>query len=465
MTNKQGDSQKKVIVMGLGVSGLASLRLLQKQNIESVVISRGEPETWRELSQALAFISRERCYREEIINDRDVQDFKSQNYKTVLLSPGIPREHPLVQLLIEAEMEVLSEIEWAYRTLKNEGALSPIIAITGSNGKTTTTTMIDFFMRKMGISIFTGGNIGIPFSDYVTDYLSSRKKCDFFVLELSSFQLESTYYFRPDYALLLNLTFTHGERYHQISDYARAKVRMLASADAKTICYYDPSIAEYHHFLKDGEFTKRFIDLKAIYQDTDLVSFFKFKLEHFKLMGKHNLANLKFVDELFKDLNLDFHKLNTWLAEFKGVPYRVEKIENKKGLAIYNDSKSTNWDSTMTAVNAFKDHPGKLWLVIGGKKRGHGDSILPHLDFFKARCDKLLFFGEASVDLMRECEGKIDHLASAFSLKDLLKPNLCDFSTSDVLLFSPAYPSFDQYKNYEERGEDFNRIVQSFDSE
>ena len=213
---------KRIAVFGMGVSGLSALRMLHALGADIIAINSGDIHSWAKVPGVLDYISLTSCYSE---NDLQLPKILEE-INLVILSPGIPRDHHLLLPLHERGIPVSGELELAYRYLESINKLVPIIGITGTNGKTTTTTflgeMIDLDHKK----VFVGGNIGVPFCDYAFDIFNQNEEADFILLELSSFQLESIDHFHVNIAIILNLFQNHGERYHSIEDYGRSKFKI-----------------------------------------------------------------------------------------------------------------------------------------------------------------------------------------------------------------------------------------------
>ena len=218
---------KRLLIFGIGRSGMSALRLSHREGASLSVVSAGNPRDWKNLESVLKFVSEDSCFDQDSVSG-DI--FKSADY--IILSPGISRSHPLLEKVLTYHIPVISEIELAFRSLDN--LKSPIVAITGTNGKTTTTTMIGEMVKSSGKTVFLGGNIGIPFCDYIL----SNKRVDYIVLELSSFQLESISVFKADISLMLNLYPNHGERYGSVDSYFDAKCNILRNMTSSDLLIY-----------------------------------------------------------------------------------------------------------------------------------------------------------------------------------------------------------------------------------
>lgn len=410
-----------IAIWGLGVSGLSALGYLHSKKHRLFAINQGEPEQWVNLEKVLAYTELENCFDEA---DPSIHELKLDQ---IILSPGVDRKSSLVKYFIDAGVEVIGEVELASRK-----CALPIVAITGTNGKTTTTTMIAECLELAGKRVFCCGNIGTPFCDFFNYELDSF---DIVVIELSSFQLESMVEFRANIAILLNIEPSHMERYDCFKDYADAKLNIFKRQKDT-----DLAIAPHAYLTKGAKELERItgVDLSKTH-----------------LMGDHHLYNLFCVLEVLKffAVSKPLSLLERFLATFKGVQFRLEYLGVKEGISFYNDSKSTNLHSTLSACLSMGANP--FSLIIGGKLR---DDKVEIADILKGLdIQKILAFGEAK-DLIL-AQTKEAHKVIGFdSLSDVIEYVWQDKGCAHVL-FSPGFPSFDQYKNYIDRGESFNRLV------
>jgi UDP-N-acetylmuramoylalanine--D-glutamate ligase len=438
----------KIIVWGLGVTGLASIEFALKQGHKILAIDQRLPLVASTLSRLnelksqygnLSWDEQSALSRPEVINDT----------QAILLSPGIPREHEFLKAYHQKNIPVLNEIEWAAKLFKG-----PIIAITGSNGKTTTTLLTAHLLKGLGLRVFAGGNLGRPF----VDYFNKEEQADIAVLELSSFQCESLFEFNAHSAALLNLSFTHAERYCDVLSYAEAKMRLTSMSSRFWLC------SEYDH-----------PELKSLWAKAEDLSHVRslrlemnqlneiYDLSDFTLFGKHNLMNLWSATCLILDVYPEQRaRLRQALKGFMAPEHRLEPVKShfSKRL-ILNDSKSTNPIATITALKAFEGNVDEVMLILGGKCRGGNDSLLPHWDELKKHFKTIAFYGESAKVHTEElhslgAENRLQY--SCFGLEDLLKA-LKDQETPNIWIFSPGFPSFDQFLNYEDRGRHFKKWI------
>lgn len=409
-----------IAIWGMGVSGVSALKALSKSNHFIYCINSGIPNSWKNFASICEFIDEKNFLAEG-------SEVLKYEFDQIILSPGIDRKSNLVAHFIENGVEVISEIELAFRQVK-----LPIVAITGTNGKTTTTTMISDCLKLSGLKVFTGGNIGIPFCDI----LDNDKTYDVAVLELSSFQLESLKNFKADIAIILNLSESHMERYQKVEDYVGAKLNIFNNQTTT-----DLAIAP-KEFLPDGGVV--LTKIKGI----DLLNT--------KLVGEHHLDNLFCVQKVLEFFNVknSIEIIEQFLENFGGVEYRLQNVGMKKDMTFYNDAKSTNPYSTISACEAMgeKDYS----LIMGGKLRSEVLEIGSVLKNIKPKI--ILCFGDAAELLVNQLGQnhnvvKFENLESVFNYIWKERP-------ASNIMFSPGFPSFDQYENYLARGRDFNRLFE-----
>ncbi len=430
----------KVAIFGMGKSGKAAVALAKKHKQDLYAVNKGPVETWYESEKLEGLLEKCACYSED--------DFAAHFHKMdeIVISPGIPVTHPVLTEARTKGVPLLSEIEYAYRMSKHV----PVIAITGTNGKTTTTTMISEALTKAGKKIFCGGNIGTPYCDLPL----SGESYDYAVIEVSSFQLETIHDFHPQIGLILNIFPNHSERYDQVHDYAHAKFRLLKNMTASNHLI----LGEENPYLDE---VKSHPVQKSYFMKGHLPDSFKkkFDFSEAKVRGEHNEANFYAtykVLELLHIPNLD-KLFQEFINEFAGVSHRLEYVLNFQGLSVYNDAKSTNTLATTTAIKAFAETEAPLYLILGGKLRNEADQVLPDLLPFKNKITKIFTIGEVTHRLAQELgnDFQVIEAQDLVSVLKLAKEN----HLKGNLVFSPAFPSFDQFKNYVDRGEKFKGWV------
>ncbi|MCP4913119.1 MAG: UDP-N-acetylmuramoyl-L-alanine--D-glutamate ligase [Oligoflexia bacterium] len=413
---------KKVTIFGFGVSGVSACKLCLSKGAKVTVVNQSKPES----SDDFTFVSQ---------NEASPELFSESDY--IILSPGIAREHDLLKSAL-GKVPIINEIELAIQFIPKD---VQYLATTGTNGKTTTVSLIDFVLKEKGIDVFTGGNIGTP----LCEYLLQNSKAKIINLELSSFQLESIDSLSPKRASILNVFDNHGERYSDFKDYQLAKENIAKKMGTDQKLLLGEALFPYQKFNCETILLK---DFQAEFIEIDMSKYI--------LKGDHNKLNIMsayfMVDFLFDSFS-DFEK---YAQKFKGVEHRLEFVSKGDEISFYNDAKSTNWLATMTALKSFPNED--LLLIVGGQRRGEGDlpSSEQVLEIEKT-CKQVLCFGESAPDI----KGLIQ---SAHEFKELEEAILYikNHSWKGVVLFSPAFPSFDQFKNYSDRGETYKSLIEKF---
>lgn len=442
---------KKVVVLGYGKSGISATRLLLVKGANVIISEKRKKE---ELSPSListfeiggGVIFETGGHRKNTIISADL----------VVVSPGVPRE--VYEVCYKKGIPVWSELELAWRFLSQKEKENTI-AITGTNGKTTTTSIVSELLKLSGYKVFTGANFGIPLSDYVL----SQAKVDKLVLEVSSFQLETVETFSPKVGILLNITPDHLERYQNEEEYAYYKYRLFEKQkkeDYSILPYKEQWFEKFRELVKgillffgkepgisaylknEEEFVLK------IGEEEEIYSFLGFKLK-----GIHNKLNYLAGSLGARLLGASKESVAKLVKEFVGFPHRLEFIGTFGGVYFINDSKATNVDATLQALNSV-NYP--VILILGGKHKGA--SYQPLVPLIKEKVKTLIIMGEAKYIIAEELQGLtetylVDNLAEALALAfKISKPG-------DTVLFSPACSSFDQFSDYQERGEIFRELV------
>lgn len=438
---------KKVAVYGLGVSGKATLIFLQDFALGSLlVVNRGAPESWgTDINGILDTFS---CPINCLAEESQITASELSQSELIILSPGIARESTTLGMALQMGVSIWNELELAAQMCE-----TPLLAVTGTNGKTTCVTFMGEVLKEAGCDPFIGGNIGRPF----LDGLKERSDFGVILLEVSSFQCESLETFHPKVAGILNIFPNHGERYADVESYRKSKWLLTQNQDSTDTVLTGPGVGDdpFSSKSKKRDLTScAEIELKA-----------NFDLSKLKLVGKHNRWNLGFCWEFLsaacpvlpcdeETLKASFQKV---ISQFKGVEHRLEFFKETERFAIFNDAKSTNWQATLTALEAVKEKELPIVLILGGQLRGHND--LPPEEFCEWVDNNhvtVLTMGESGKFLM-------DQGLSYHYLEDLQK--ICYFLRKDhmkkqTILFSPAFPSFDQFANYGVRGKRFKEIFE-----
>jgi len=447
-------SGKKVLVVGLGVSGRAVCELLLQQGHQVIGADlRGRAEFAGELD---ALEKKGCCFH---LGPHDRNDFLTAN--EIILSPGVPPELEPVQEAARRGIEIVGELDWAWRQVH-----LPVVAVTGTNGKTTTTSLIGEFFKEAGRAVFVGGNIGTPLSSWVL----AGERADLLVLEVSSFQLDTATKFRPDVGVLLNITEDHLDRYPDFAAYAASKLSLFArqsGADVAIVNGDDPICRQGRSSipgqvvwfsLKDTSAQARVEHQQALIYFPGAAPF-RLSLERTPLQGVHNRENILAAALAGAALNISPQVMQNVIDRYRGLAHRMEWVGSWRGIRFYDDSKATNVGAVLKALENF-DH--SVWLLLGGRdKLG---SYAPLAEALRVKGKGALVFGEAAPRIVKELTGSVEtrlfeDLPQAFAAAVKLA------APGDAVLLSPACSSFDQYQSYAQRGDHFKMLVQKLQRE
>ena len=435
---------KKIFILGMARSGYEAAKLLSDYNNEIIVTDGKE--------QKEELVSELESLGVKVIITSDQLSLLDDSFDYVIKNPGIKYDNPVVVKAKELGIKVINEIEMAYSFLDKS---VNIIGVTGSNGKTTTTTLISEFMKNSFDNVYLGGNIGIPLSNFVRDIKSNS----YLVLEISDHQLCDMYDFKTNVSVLTNITPTHLDFHKSYEVYQMTKKKIFNNHTSDDLAVINKDDEVSMKITDDIKSTKvyyghdktnlAYYDEEGIYYDGKLV----IKLDDIILKGKHNYQNIMGAIIAVKKYGVTDEVIQKVLKEFKGVEHRLEYVDTIDGVTYYNDSKATNCVSTITALNSF-DKP--TILLLGGYDRGHS---FHDLDDSMKNVKCVVCFGETKnrieefcTDLNIKCY-KNDTLKEAMNVvKDICTPG-------DVVLLSPACASWDQYDKFEDRGDEFKKLV------
>jgi UDP-N-acetylmuramoylalanine--D-glutamate ligase len=445
-----------VLVVGAARSGVAAAEFLLARGAR-VVLSDAKSEDG--LGVSLAPLRNAAQASGELILELGGHKLESfHRCDFVIVSPGVPLAQPMFEESRKAGIPILAEIELASRHIKGR-----ILGITGSNGKTTTTTLAAELLRGAGLRGFAAGNIGTP----LISFAQASTPDDLYVVELSSFQLESVHDFHPFAGAILNLTPDHMDRYSDFEDYIRAKRRIfmnqtaadfavLNADDARTAAMANQVSATPVLFGRSAEVARgTFVkEGRLAYRDgrsdTDL-----FPADAIGLKGSHNLENVLAACALALLAGASPASLEGSVRGFSGVEHRLEFVAEVDGIRYYNDSKATNVDATLKSLEAF---PGNILLIAGGRDKG-GD-FLPLRALVAQRVKHLIVIGEAA-DKIRNALSDVVETSAAAGLPEAILLAKRNASAGDVVLLAPACASYDMFQNYEHRGRIFKETVSS----
>lgn len=442
---------KKIVVLGAGESGTGAAILAKEKGMDVFVSDMGAIAPMYQALLDQHHIAWEAGkHTPERILDAD----------EVIKSPGIPLTAPLVKQLTEQGTPILSEIEFAARYTD-----AKMICITGSNGKTTTTSLIFDMLRRAGLNVGLAGNIGNSLALQV-----AQEDHDYYVIELSSFQLDNCYDFKADIAILLNITPDHLDRYdHQFQNYVDAKFRITRNQTSKDAFIYwseDPVInreiariqpqATLYPFGSNEQNVAYTDGSHLIVASQPDVAPLRVPLDELSLKGKHNRFNSMAAGLAAQILNIHNDVIRESLQQFAGVDHRLQYVATVRGVRYINDSKATNVNSCWYALESMTT---PTVLVLGGTDKGNDYSEIDEL--VKTKCHTLVFMGKDNSKLVQHFEPMGITYISTDNLQDAVQAAYHSANEGDTVLLSPCCASFDLFKNYEDRGEQFMQAVRS----
>jgi len=442
---------KRVLVVGLGKSGVASALFLKSRGAR-VTVSDSKPEA--ELRKEILLLLEQGITVET--GGHGDRTFRGQDL--IVVSPGVPFDAPqLVQARNQGE-QVIGEIELAAQFLPG-----PIAAITGANGKTTTTTLAGEILASSKIPVLVGGNIGTPAITFVDQATPNT----WAVLEVSSFQLETIVDFRPKIAVILNITPDHLDRHKTFANYVAAKARIfenqrdedftvLNADDPTTVGLAEQTLAQRVLFSRKKEVGQgAFVRDHRIFFRDDSKEIDIMPLAEIPLKGAHNLENILGAICIGMLIGCEPAQIRRAIQNFKAVEHRLEFVAKIAGVDYYNDSKATNVDATIKALESF---PANIHLILGGKDKGSDYTVLN--DLLRERVKRVYTIGAAAAKIESQIHGavEIDH---AETLEKAVEHAADSAHPGDIVLLAPACSSFDQFQNYEHRGQVFKETVRS----
>jgi UDP-N-acetylmuramoylalanine--D-glutamate ligase len=457
--------EKKIVVVGLGRTGLATAGFLHEHGARVVVTDTASE---KELGDAVDIV-RQWGVRMELGPHRAAS---FQNADLIVVSPGVSHTIAPITQARDHGVPVIGEIELASRFIKE-----PIIAVTGTNGKTTTTELLGRMLRASGLNVFVGGNIGNPLIGYV----AKGEPAQIVVAEISSFQLDTTATFRPRMCVLLNITADHLDRYPNFEAYVDSKIRIFKNQRAEDIAVLNGADALVRAKTKEIKSQRLFFPtleaneqgailngkriilnlnkLKGI-QSTIRIPHSAFRDQEYldiskmRLLGRHNFENAAAASLAAMAAGANPEGIQAALNRFKGLVHRLEHVATIKAVQYFNDSKATNIDGVAKALVCFTK---PVLLIMGGRHTGSNFKALEGL--VRKHVKDLIVMGEAA-EPIRSALGQLKRTYAATSMEEAVSTAYQNADPEDVVLLSPGCSSFDWYGNYAERGDDFRRVVE-----
>lgn len=444
---------KKVLVFGSGISGIGAVQLLEKRDADVILYDGNEKLDKTALKEKLGAESKTGivigAFPEELLEELDL----------VVISPGVPTDLPVVLKMKEAGIPVIGEIELAYICGKGE-----VLAITGTNGKTTTTALLGEIMKAAADSAFVVGNIGNPYTTVVDE----TREDSVLVAEMSSFQLETIETFRPRVSAILNLTPDHLDRHHTMEAYVQAKMNIAKNQTEEDFCilnYEDDTLREFGKNIKAKVlyFSSRHKLERGIYLEDGNMIYKNPKeevlchVEELKLLGTHNYENVMAASAMAAVYGVPLEVIRKTIKEFAGVAHRIEFVAEKGGVAYYNDSKGTNPDAAIKGIRAMR----RPTVLIGGGY-DKNSTYREWIESFDGKVKQLVLLGATREKIAAEARdcGFTD-ITMADTFEEAVRMAVESAQPGDAVLLSPACASWGMFRNYEERGDKFKEIVNS----
>ena len=441
---------KRLVILGGGESGVGTAILGKQKGWEVFLSDKGSLKPhYRETLNKEGIQWEEGTHTEEKILSADV----------IMKSPGIPDKAPIIKKAHEKGIAVISEIEFA-----SQYTDSLIVGITGSNGKTTTTLLTYHIFKEAGLQVGLGGNIGYSFAELV-----ATENPPYYVLEISSFQLDGIEHFAPHIAVLLNITPDHLDRYdYKFENYINSKFRIAMNQTENDYLIYDADDEVITQWLSTHTIKSKLIPFSiekelpqgAFLKDNKIYIMLEnqtteIDVEEISLRGKHNIKNTMAASVAARLVNIRNNSLRESLKGFKGAPHRLEEVKVVYGVTYVNDSKATNVNSVFYALDTIKTPI--VWIVGGQDKGNDYNSLLPYVH---EKVRAIVCLGVDNTPIIQSFYNTIDTLVETRSMDEAVKLAQSFAQEGDTVLLSPACASFDLFKNYEERGDLFKAAVQ-----
>ena len=446
------ENRERIVILGAGESGTGAAILARQKGFDVFVSDAGKIKPYyRELLDEYQILYESGGHSERLVTSAS----------EVIKSPGIPESAPIVKLLRKKEIPIISEIEFAGRYTNAKK-----ICVTGSNGKTTTTSLIHHMMRKAGLNVGIAGNVGRSFALQV-----ANESYDYYVLELSSFQLDGMMEFKADIAILLNITPDHLDRYdYNFQNYIDSKFKVgqnLTEEEYFVFCSDDEiTIKELEKIVSRAQqlpfaYKKKDSDVAWVGDDERMhIEFddvdFSMSVQELSLKGRHNTYNSMAAGIAGNVLKIRNEVIREALMDFQGVEHRLEEVTKVHGINFINDSKATNVNSTWYALESVK---GRIVWIVGGIDKGNDYSELFNL--VENKVSAIVCLGKDNRRVIEAFSGKVDEIVETESMEDAVKTAYYLGRDGETVLLSPSCASFDLFESFEDRGRQFKAAVRS----
>lgn len=439
---------KKVLVIGLAKSGKAAVKLLHKLNA-SITINEGKVESDIEDYQHYLDMG---C---AMVTGGHPEELFEQDFDFVIKNPGINYHKPFILRLKERNIPVYTEIEFGYQVAKKQH----YIAVTGTNGKTTTVSLIDKILKGQYSNVHLAGNVGTPLCDVILENNLLEEDNHYIVLEMSNFQLLDIDTFKPDVATIINLTPDHLDYMDSLEEYYASKMKIYQNCSSEDILIVNKDDLVLNEYLTKYPFIAKPIsvslkeeadcmikDNAIFYQNEHIID-----LDKIQVVGEHNIQNIMIAICMCKNSGVTNEVLAHEIETFKGVEHRIEFVREINGIKFYNDSKATNTDASIIALKAFKK---PVTLLMGGFDKGLD---LKEMSEYNSCINRLVTFGAAGKRFLDDMHHDNGIYVTRF--KDAVIDAYNNANQGDIILLSPSTSSYDEFSGYEERGNVFKEIV------
>lgn len=449
------------LVVGMGRSGVGCIKLLNKKGVKVTITDEKNKTDLTEYLEQLEGYSFKQELGKHVLKTFCDQDF-------IVLSPGVSLDIKPLEQARKTKVPIISEVELASQFISD-----PIIAVTGTNGKSTTASLIAEIINHSGKTAFLGGNFGVPLSEYA----ARKEKCDYVVAEVSSFQLDTTFSLKPAVSIFMNIAPDHLDRYKSFDEYATAKLRLKQNMteedhvivnyrDAKFMSAFQDSKSKVLHFNSESiakmppsqaeKYQGCYLDAQGIHLKTTRWKDHLFTTQGALLRGSHNRENMMAAILAAKLAGVTNESIQKSLIAFKPLPHRMEFVARKNQVTFINDSKGTNIHSLVQALQSFHE---PVILIAGGKDKG--EDFTPLAPYIQNHVKNLILVGEAKEKMNRSI-GDFSETFLVGTFEEAVYLAYQKSRSGDVVLLSPGCSSYDMFKDFEERGETFKKIVGRF---